>query len=200
MLVGDFNARIGDFRINKQIANPALTEMRKSRDTVVNKQGDKLISLIFERDGEIINGTTNGDPEGHFTFSNKNGQSTIDFCFTTGSFTELILDLEVGKAMWSDHLPLEIKVNLVKPKENNNKLLPVKLTLKGSGKNTFRNTFIKKLSSSNRNTSRSVEDRVQHLQRIITDSVPKRRYVKHKKVSEWFNQNCQTMKKIAEKT
>lgn len=43
MLVGDFNARIGDFRINKQIAKPALTEMRKSRDTVVNKQGDKLI-------------------------------------------------------------------------------------------------------------------------------------------------------------
>lgn len=46
MLVGDFNARIGEFTTNKQIANSALKEIRMSKDSTVNKPGNKLISLI----------------------------------------------------------------------------------------------------------------------------------------------------------
>lgn len=96
IIIGDLNARIGDHNTARQINNPLLTEDRKSKDKLTNKNGEKLIDLLNEFNMEIVNGRTKSDIEGESTFISKNGQSVIDLAVVSQIFLDNVVDFKIG--------------------------------------------------------------------------------------------------------
>lgn len=70
IIMGDFNARINNWNVDK------IT--RNSKDTTTNQQGKRFIK-IFKK-FLICNGTIKGDKEGEHTFINANGASVVHLC------------------------------------------------------------------------------------------------------------------------
>lgn len=72
---GDFNIRIGG---EGEIEE--LKEMkRKSRDKIVSNGGRRFVNWINEIGGYVMNGTTNGDKEGEYTYMGARDCSVIDY-------------------------------------------------------------------------------------------------------------------------
>lgn len=77
MVVGDLNGRIGDHGSKRQLRNRNLKEMRRTKDKLLNKNGEDLIEFVRETNLDVINGSPKGDEEKEVTFINKNCQSLI---------------------------------------------------------------------------------------------------------------------------
>ncbi|XP_063912037.1 uncharacterized protein LOC135128890 [Zophobas morio] len=105
LLGGDFNARIGNKRREKDGENT-----RKSKDKVENKDGKLLWELIEERGWEVLNGMKEGDEEGKFTWIGKRAESVIDYVIVNGLAEEEVETFKIGERVDSDHMPLEVKV------------------------------------------------------------------------------------------
>ncbi|XP_055918308.1 uncharacterized protein LOC129950390 [Eupeodes corollae] len=113
MVIGDLNARIG----NMQTATTVLQETnlsniynnRTSKDTVYNQNGTKLLDILQNYDLCILNGCTEGDREGHYTFIGGQGKSVIDYCAVNNDWVDLITKFEVQTKTYSDHLPIVIE-------------------------------------------------------------------------------------------
>ena len=75
---GDFNARVR--REGGRLEE--VTYERNSRDTIKNKTGEELLERIREKGLHIINGDTEGDREGDFTYVGGGGRSVIDYIIT----------------------------------------------------------------------------------------------------------------------
>jgi hypothetical protein len=104
IVIGDFNARIGNF-------NPSLSNYdRVSKDSVVNARGRRLISLINIHNFSILNGCTKSDATGEFTFVNRNGSSCIDLCLIN-AVNNLDADFEVLGYEGSCHFPILFSLN-----------------------------------------------------------------------------------------
>lgn len=63
---GDFNIRIAEEGGVDEIGGDIG---RKSKDKIISHEGKKLIDLIRETGGYILNGTARGDKEGEFTYT-----------------------------------------------------------------------------------------------------------------------------------
>ncbi|XP_055916725.1 uncharacterized protein LOC129949346 [Eupeodes corollae] len=113
MVIGDLNAMIG----NMQTATTVLQETnltniynnRTSKDTVYNQNGTKLLDILQNYDLCILNGCTEGDREGHYTFIGGQGKSVIDYCAVNNDWVDLITKFEVQTKTYSDHLPIVIE-------------------------------------------------------------------------------------------
>lgn len=74
---GDFNARIGqegsDFRIEEKHG------VRRSKGKVKNTEGKLLLEIVEEREWNILNGNTEGDEKGEYTYRGPRWSTVIDY-------------------------------------------------------------------------------------------------------------------------
>lgn len=77
---------------------------RKSKNKVIGNGGKKLVNLIGEIGGYIMNGTINGDKEGEFTYI---GYTVIGYVIVNEICNNNVIGFKVDNRINSGHLPLE---------------------------------------------------------------------------------------------
>ena len=133
LLCGDLNARLGDWQIHSDNSdmddvNECICDHfkfpRTSQDKMINLFGSALIDLCRVYHFCILNGSTKGDQEGHFTFISAQGESVVDYCLVSAKSLQYDLDLKVASRIESDHMPLEVSFGQTKyiRKQNPTKL------------------------------------------------------------------------------
>uniref|UniRef100_A0A1Y1N802 Reverse transcriptase domain-containing protein n=1 Tax=Photinus pyralis TaxID=7054 RepID=A0A1Y1N802_PHOPY len=87
VVLGDFNARIGQLnQLDREtITGYNVQATRVSLDHYINKRGKMVITLMEDVGLFTLNGRTEGDAPGNFTFANANGKSTIDLIWANMS-------------------------------------------------------------------------------------------------------------------
>jgi exonuclease III len=119
LIMGDWNSRIG----TKQVDLPHLFDIidnwdnsshnwygsRKSKDTVCNTEGRKLIDFCEKNGLEILNGKYGSDAGGEFTFVNQLGSSVIDYVLASDGIICNVMDFKVGVEIISSHMPLLVE-------------------------------------------------------------------------------------------
>ncbi len=91
--------------------------MTLSATKLINDYGKKFINMCINTDMLILNGRTDGDIHGRFTYNSHIGNSTIDYAFISSQIAKDIVYFHVkGVNVWSDHslitLCLKIKYTL----------------------------------------------------------------------------------------
>jgi hypothetical protein len=113
IIVGDFNARTGNFGTLEEIGcetNEFMTDQRESMDMVVNRRGVKLLDFCRENSLAIVNGRAHSDQRGEVTFINHMGTSCIDLALiSTDLCMRQPLDLEVLEES-TNHLPVCLRL------------------------------------------------------------------------------------------
>ena len=82
---------------------------RCSKDTVVNRRGDKLLATLTDLDMCILNGNSSSDYNGEFTYISPQGASTIDLC-TVSKDIKVCSDFKVLDLLHSSHFPILLKL------------------------------------------------------------------------------------------
>lgn len=98
----------GDVRIGK---GGGMEEVghelgRKSRDKITNKKGKKLVNLVREVGGYFLNGATEGDREGEYTYIGPRGNTVIDYVIVNKIGNENVRKLRIKDRIDSDQLPV----------------------------------------------------------------------------------------------
>lgn len=198
-VLGDLNARIAcEQHIEKRmLANcPCISANRKSKDVKLDANGRKILELFDDIGGIIINGRTDGDKHGNFTFMGSMGNSVIDYCCCSVSFLNVVQNFSVLDKPYSDHMPLNLvistKSRLVANDEH--KLRPKLLWLDRSAYN-----YTAKLSHLTAHTTLpigSINDRVDFLKQLIIEAAPvyhERKLYEPKE--KWFDAQCYNSRK-----
>lgn len=106
---GDFNIRTGEKgRWVKTLGE--VEEIRRSKDKVCGNKGEVLLDFIEERGWKILNGCTEGDWEGEFTFIGGRGSSVIDYIIVNEHAEERVGEFKVEGRIESDHTPVSISI------------------------------------------------------------------------------------------
>lgn len=109
---GDLNGRIGDeqsfYDYSIQSINKNITDARASKDFTVNTKGRKVLQLMEDLGLVVLNGRTEGDEKGEFTFIGAMGCSVIDLAAVSVDCLSLVSSFKVLAFPGSDHLPIEI--------------------------------------------------------------------------------------------
>lgn len=97
---GDFNIRIGE-----EGGWDEQTEEcnRKSKDKIIGSRAVKLIDLVSEVGGRILNGASEGDKEGEYTYVGARGSLVIDYVFVNEVGYNIVNSFKVGERVESDH-------------------------------------------------------------------------------------------------
>ncbi|XP_067208522.1 golgin subfamily A member 6-like protein 22 [Linepithema humile] len=114
---GDFNARTGVEERGIEIGEEGEDGIgrgegrrRKSKDKKINREGRVMVEFLEERGCGILNGCTEGEEEGEFTFTGGKGNTVIDYVIADEDTREKIKSLRIGDRIDSDHQPLEVWV------------------------------------------------------------------------------------------
>lgn len=93
---GDFNARTGKKggSVERDIREEEV-KGRESKDEKINKDEKKLISWI-ERGWIILNGGIRGDKKGEYTYTERRGESVIDYVVIREEDKEEVRSIEIG--------------------------------------------------------------------------------------------------------
>ena len=122
LLVGDFNARIGNDPCQAAEGEiehvpvptdytPDSINPRCSQDNMVNKQGRFFKNLVMNTQMTILNGRTLGDFSGYFTSIQYNGCAVVDYIVATNDLIASIDHMRVRQLIaTSDHRPLSTQV------------------------------------------------------------------------------------------
>lgn len=98
---GDYNARTGE----EMGCELYKEKRRRSKDKVLNVEGEELL----ENKGlNIVNGRTEGDKEGNFTYISSRGCTVIDYVVTNEEEWEKIKSCKIEERVESDHFPVTI--------------------------------------------------------------------------------------------
>ncbi|XP_073973044.1 uncharacterized protein [Rhodnius prolixus] len=116
--MGDCNARVGEQQIipeeifcnSPELVKADCSTVRKSKDVKLDARGKKLIEFFDLYNLVILNGRTPGDMLGEFTYISSNGCSVIDLCSVTSDLIPRIENFQVGKQLFSDHLPIVLHI------------------------------------------------------------------------------------------
>ncbi|XP_011879508.1 PREDICTED: uncharacterized protein LOC105568414, partial [Vollenhovia emeryi] len=109
---GDFNARTGreGSRVEGGEEREKEESIRNSKDSVINKEGKRLVEFLEDKGMSILNGDTKGDEEGEYTFTGGRGNTVIDYVIGGEDLRGKVESLRIGDKIDSDHHPLEIQV------------------------------------------------------------------------------------------
>lgn len=121
IVVGDLNARTSNFQViddDLLKVNSKLIQNRQSQDTIINSNGRKLLDFCERFSLTILNGRFETESNGEFTYIGPRGSSVIDYCLTSGGILMNIASFSIGTSCHSDHVPLEIHLELVAEQEN----------------------------------------------------------------------------------
>lgn len=114
IIVGDdFNIRTGNLEGDKKKRG---TE-RRSKDKKVGNRGCELMERMRESDLEILNGKTEGDREGEFTYIGPRGSTVIDYIFVNKNLIEEVVKFRLEERVESDHLLICVEVKQEEEKE-----------------------------------------------------------------------------------
>lgn len=118
---GDFNVRTGEKGGIIDREN-GIEIKRKSKDKIINKEGEKLIEIIENNGWTILNGNTEEDTRGEFTYIGPRGQSVIDYGIVNEEGLDAIKSFKIGNRIESDHQPIIIELkNVIDARDENNK-------------------------------------------------------------------------------
>ncbi|XP_046630011.1 uncharacterized protein LOC124310242 [Neodiprion virginianus] len=110
---GDFNWRLGTLGYTEDsiIQGPSLNGERLSLDITHIQSGKTVLEFFASNGFTLLNGRTPSDTPGHFTFSNKNGQSVVDLTWVNNDGLHLVKDMWVDELVFkSDHFPITIEI------------------------------------------------------------------------------------------
>ena len=122
ILLGDFNARLGNGHFRSAYAEHIgdfYNQSRNTKDPLLNKTGKRFWQLIDKLNLVILNGNFQGDELGEFTYFSKNGASLIDYLAITPLLLDKISYFTVGTQPESDHQPLIFYMHTPKASLNN---------------------------------------------------------------------------------
>jgi exonuclease III len=181
ILIGDFNARIGD----NDICTPDLPatcivqNKRQARDGITNTQGRRLIECLDEANLTVLNGRTCGDINGEYTFSSTNGASSIDLCFINDVCISQLQSFQVGSMHVSSHSPISLQLGIPQVKCNKNISM---IRWKKHKEDVFR----EQLNTSNSTTIDQFNSA------LITAAIKSNMIVKNnrKASSPWYDKEC----------
>ena len=113
---GDFNSRLGDLN---QISAQSLKWIYNANiDTKTNSHGTSLADVCQLHKILPLNHCRyrNKKWDGKFTYFKAGKQSQIDFCLTTQHGRQLVKDFKIPENDWhfSDHLPVDVSLSLIK--------------------------------------------------------------------------------------
>jgi len=114
-ILGDFNAHTG----TDQIFDEQLFEnfhqvhhARNSKDNRIDSKGRKLIDLLNNIGGVLLNGRHIGDKEGVFTYCGGGGCSVIDYAACSFDLLNLVNEFFIPSKEFSDHMPLIVTFSI----------------------------------------------------------------------------------------
>ena len=140
-IIGDLNARVGESQCidEELLINTQFTSTRLSKDKTIDSKGKKLLELCENIGGIILNGSSNDDKMGNYTFCGVMGNSMIDYCICSSDLLDSINEFSIACKPYSDHMPLML--NLSSNIKSNVKCctLPPKLKWVGSKKQKYCN-------------------------------------------------------------
>lgn len=199
IIMGDINVRIGG--INQILSDSDRQlflngfDQRNSKDQVTNSNGKKFIDFCNDFGLVVLNGRTNGDAEGAFTFLNNVGQSVNDICTVTTDLLQNVDSFCVENQTWSDHFPIVCCVFLGENVEigKKNNLLP-KLKWRNEKCAQYRHCLNVNLE---RSKTEKDELQLKDMQEIIKKSNPQgnKRLSHFEAKNRWFNSACETQRR-----
>lgn len=148
-IIGDFNARLGNAQIldtNLLSNSPLISNLRVSKDLVFNSEGKKLLELIENYGGIVLNGRFGSGLSGDFTFCGVMGKSVIDYCICSSDFLPIISSFDIPPKTFSDHMPLILNISALGNTLSKPLTLPEKLCWFPQNSNRYAEN-LKKLSS-----------------------------------------------------
>lgn len=96
-----------------------ITPPRNNFDYIINPHGKNLLDICKTFDLKILNGRTNGDSLGRFTFSSQNGESTVDYIIADQFLFKCTKYFTVDKQCFlSDHSPISAWLQPLAPNIN----------------------------------------------------------------------------------
>lgn len=113
ILAGDFNSRIGNLNYVEEelLDGTGVNEERISKDSFINKRGEKLVGTMEMYGMIALNGRVAGDIPAEFTFVDKRGTSVVDLVWVNIEVAAGIKELKVTTtSLLSDHLPLRLQL------------------------------------------------------------------------------------------
>ena len=111
MVVGDLNARIGDWSLTVDDTSDDVFGGDVGGDSKSNRQSQDKITNLFRKILIDLCTTFYCTPlayqNGQFTFVSNQGNSVIDYCIVSVDFIlKLNINFEVGARVESSHMPL----------------------------------------------------------------------------------------------
>ncbi|XP_055858618.1 uncharacterized protein LOC129921023 [Episyrphus balteatus] len=138
----------------------------------------------------VLNGCTDGDKDGNFTFIGGQGKSVIDYCALNNDWHDHITRFEVQSKNFSDHMPIVVEwADNMTSTVKNLQLIP-RLKWKKNEINLYRNNLDNNLSLLN-DSSDSTELLSNKLISCIRNSANKPTSCRNKSYKqEWFDKEC----------
>lgn len=121
IVLGDCNVRIGDEQIIQSeifYNNDKICVERHSKDQCINAKGKQWLEFYDNNDFVILNGRTEGDRGGNFTFLGAMGSSVNDLCCVNFALLSIVSKFTVIPEFYSDHCPIVLTINLQGRNEN----------------------------------------------------------------------------------
>jgi len=114
-ILGDFNAHTGTDQVfDEQLFDncPRLYHTRNSKDNRIDSKGRKVIDLLNNIGGVLLNGRHTGDREGAFTYCGAGGSSVIDYAVCSFDLLNLVTEFAIPSKEFSDHMPLIVTFSI----------------------------------------------------------------------------------------
>lgn len=202
LIVGDLNARIGEYQnssANILRARVALAESRCSRDKVYNRNGRSLTDFFEVFGLFVLNGSSNSDACGEFTFVSGQGQSVIDFAAISGDWLNIIDDFEVALVNYSAHFPIVIKIQLTDFNQQPTPSSFNKLKWSENNATLYRSLLSRHLLSLPQQSAVSSEVMCESIERVIKTAAPFALRSTHTFVAKnvWFDKDCRNLRKLS---
>ena len=175
---------------------PCGLEEQNSMDKTTNSKGRKYLEFCSNYGLVIANGRTVGDEEGCFTFINSNESSVNDICTVSIEVLKYIERFEVEEQIWSDHLPIKLKLSINRIQDLSEKInLVPKLKWIAGNKEAYK----EKLNISLRNAlAQKSQLDIYDLQNLIRESYKEpTTYKKTVFKSKWFDLVCKKTRDVS---
>lgn len=112
---GDFNCWVAELNSwpEEALSDTNLFPCRKSQHKKVNGRGELLLELMENHNFVLLNGRTDGDYPGNFTYLSSAGASVVDLVWVCYPECHLISNLVINHDVTlSDHFPVSVSVLL----------------------------------------------------------------------------------------
>ena len=87
-----------------------MLKMRKKNVKTCNEEGNKMLKWMDEAGMHVLNGNIEGDEIGEYTYVVVQGCTVIDYILVNEECREEVREMNIGRSINSDHLPLQIKL------------------------------------------------------------------------------------------